>query len=152
MTETQPTAGWLEGREHVLPVRVYYEDTDFSGLVYHASYARFFERGRSDFLRVAGIAHAALLTRDEPLALTLTRLAIDYRRAARIDDALWVRTRYERIKGPRIAIRQRITRGDDLIAEAEVEAACIDLSGRVRRPPADLMQALAPFLESIVLR
>jgi len=145
MSEAPPTAGWLDGREHVLPVRVYYEDTDFSGVVYHGNYARYFERGRSDFLRLAGVAHTALLARDAPLALTVTRLAIDYRRAARIDDALWVRTLYERVAGARIYVRQRITRGETLIAEAEVEAACIDLAGRARRPPADLVEALKPF-------
>jgi len=141
----EPSAGWLEGPEHVLPVRVYYEDTDFTGLVYHGNYARFFERGRTDFLRLAGIRHAALLERPDPLAFTVTRLAIDFRRAARIDDGLQVRTRYQAIRGPRLFIRQRILRGAELIAVAEVEAACIDLSGRARRPPSDLVAALKPY-------
>jgi len=141
----EPSAGWLEGPEHVLPVRVYYEDTDFTGVVYHGNYARFFERGRTDFLRLAGIRHAALLERPDPLAFTVTRLAIDFRRAARIDDGLQVRTRYQAIRGPRLFIRQRILRGAELIAVAEVEAACIDLSGRARRPPSDLVAALKPY-------
>ena len=140
-----PSAGWLDGAEHVLPVRIYYEDTDFTGVVYHGGYARFFERGRTDFLRLAGISHAALLERPDPLAFTVVRLAIDFKRAARIDDALQVRTRYQAVRGPRLFIRQRILRGEELIAEAEVEAACIDLSGRARRPPADLVQALTPY-------
>lgn len=147
MPDAEPSAGWLDGREHVLPVRVYYEDTDFSGVVYHANYARYFERGRSDFLRVAGAPHTVLLARDPPLALTVTRLAIDFRRAARIDDALLVRTRFERAEGPRLLIAQRITRGDELIAEAEVAAACIDLAGRARRPPPELLTAIGPFFE-----
>lgn len=141
----QPSAGWLDGLEHVLPVRIYYEDTDFTGVVYHGGYVRFFERGRTDFLRLAGISHAALLERPDPLAFTVVRLAVDFKRAARIDDALQVRTRYEAVRGPRLFIRQRILRGAELIAEAEVEAACIDLSGRARRPPADLVQALTPY-------
>lgn len=141
----EPSAGRLEGREHVLPVRIYYEDTDFSGVVYHGAYVRFFERGRTDFLRLAGVSHAALLERPDPLAFTVTRLAIDFRRAARIDDALHVRTRYEAARGARLQIRQRILRGDELIAEAEVEAVCIDLSGRARKPPLDLVAALRPF-------
>ncbi|CAN7480265.1 YbgC/FadM family acyl-CoA thioesterase [Phenylobacterium sp. LjRoot219] len=148
MTErNEPSAGWLDGREHVLPVRIYYEDTDFTGVVYHGGYVRFFERGRTDFLRLAGIAHAALLERPDPLAFTVTKLAIDFRRAARIDDALQVRTRYQAVRGPRLFVRQRILRGEELIAEAEVEAACIDLSGRARRPPADLVLALKPFFD-----
>jgi acyl-CoA thioester hydrolase len=140
-----PSPGWLDGTEHVLPVRIYYEDTDFTGVVYHGGYVRFFERGRTDFLRLAGISHAALLERPDPLAFTVVRLAIDFKRAARIDDALQVRTRYQAVRGPRLFIHQRIARRAELIAEAEVEAACIDLSGRARRPPADLVEALKPY-------
>jgi acyl-CoA thioester hydrolase len=146
MTErNDPSAGWLDGLEHVLPIRIYYEDTDFTGVVYHGAYVRFFERGRTDFLRLAGISHMALLERPDPTAFTVTRLAIDFRRAARIDDALQVRTRYEAVRGPRLFVRQRLIRGVELVAEAQVEAACIDLSGRARRPPPDLVQALKPF-------
>ncbi|HKR87901.1 MAG TPA: YbgC/FadM family acyl-CoA thioesterase [Phenylobacterium sp.] len=141
----QPSSGWLEGAEHVLPVRIYYEDTDFTGVVYHGGYVRFFERGRTDFLRLAGVSHAALLERADPLAFTVVKLAIEFKRAARIDDALMVRTRYSAVRGPRLFIRQRILRGSELIAQAEVEAACIDPSGRARRPPADLVQALTPY-------
>ena len=143
--EAQPSAGWMDGLEHVLPVRVYYEDTDFTGVVYPGAYVRFFERGRTDFLRIAGVSHAALLERPDPLAFTVTRLAVDFKRSARIDDALAVRTRYETVRGPRLFIRQRLVRGDALVADAEVQAACIDLSGRARRPPPDLVQALQPF-------
>ncbi|MDB5465348.1 MAG: hypothetical protein JWQ46_110 [Phenylobacterium sp.] len=145
MSDTDPSAGWLDGREHVLAVRVYYEDTDFTGVVYHANYARYFERGRSDFLRIAGVSHAALLEREDPAAFTVTRLAMDFRRAARIDDALLVRTTYDRVKGPRLFISQRIVRGEELIAEAQVEAACIDLRGRARKPPPELVEALRPL-------
>lgn len=145
MDANQPSAGWLDGREHVLPVRVYYEDTDFTGVVYHGNYARFFERGRSDFLRVAGISHAALLERPDPAAFTVVKLCIEYRRAARIDDALQVRTLYESVKGPRLFIRQRIVRDGELIATADVEAACIDLAGRPRKPPSGLIDALKPL-------
>lgn len=144
-SDPAPSAGWLDGQEHVLPVRIYYEDTDFTGVVYHGGYVRFFERGRTDFLRLAGVSHAALLERPDPLAFTVVKLAIEFRRAARIDDALLVRTRYTAVRGPRLFIHQRILRRDELIAEAEVEAACIDLSGRARRPPADLVQALTPY-------
>jgi len=147
MSRDEPSAGWLDGREHVLPVRIYYEDTDFTGVVYHGGYVRFFERGRTDFLRLAGIGHAALLQRPDPLAFTVTKLAIEFRRAARIDDALQVRTRYQTVRGPRLFVAQRILRGEELIAEAEVVAACIDLSGRARRPPADLVEALRPYFD-----
>ena len=146
MTE-EPSAGRLEGIEHVLPVRIYYEDTDFTGVVYHGGYVRFFERGRTDFLRLAGVSHAGLLERPDPLAFTVVKLAIEFKRPARIDDALQVRTRYTAVRGPRLFISQRILRGAESIAEAEVEAACIDLAGRARRPPPDLTAALKPFFD-----
>ena len=141
-----PAAGAFIGREHRLPVRVYYEDTDFTGLVYHANYARYFERGRSDFLRLAGISHSDLLDRPDPCAFVVTRLVIDFRAAARIDDALVVRTTYDTVRGPRLSIRQTITRGEAIIATAEVEAACITLAGRPRRAPPDLVEKLTPLL------
>jgi acyl-CoA thioester hydrolase len=143
-----PSAGWFEGREHFLLVRVYYEDTDFTGLVYHATYARYFERGRSDFLRLAGLDHASLLARSDPCAFVVTRLAMVFRASARIDDALTIRTTYDTARGARMSIAQRALRGDALIVQAEVEAACITPLGRARRPPADLATLLVPLLKS----
>ena len=145
MIDTAPSAGWLEGREHVLPVRIYYEDTDFTGVVYHANYLRYFERGRSDFLRVAGVSHADLLERTDPAAFTVVRMEVDFKRPARIDDALSVRTRYDSVRGPRLFISQQILRGEALICAAKVEAACIDLAGRPRKPPSGLVEALRPL-------
>jgi acyl-CoA thioester hydrolase len=140
----QPTAGEFDGAEHVLPVRVYYEDTDFTGLVYHASYVRFFERGRSDFLRLVGADHVAMAAVGTAFAvLTLT---VDFQAAARIDDALEVRTRFERMAGARIHVTQRILRDSRPIARADLQIACIDPQGHARRPPASLQQALAPYL------
>jgi acyl-CoA thioester hydrolase len=146
MPDSEPTAGSMDGPWHGLPVRVYYEDTDFSGVVYHGAYVRFFERGRTDFLRLAGVSHSALLAGADPLALTVTRLAIAFRRAARIDDALLVRTRLTGVRGPRLMLAQQIVRAGELLTDAEVEVACIDLSGRPRRPPAALAAALGPYL------
>ena len=140
----EPSAGWLEGREHVLPVRIYYEDTDFTGVVYHANYLRYFERGRSDFFRLIAVSHTELARQDA--AFTITRMEIDYLRAARVDDALQVRTTYDAVKGPRLFVSQRIVRGADVIAQAKVQAACIDMSGRARRPPPGLGEAIGPFL------
>jgi acyl-CoA thioester hydrolase len=144
-TDTAPSAGWLEGREHVLPVRIYYEDTDFTGVVYHGNYLRYFERGRSDFLRLVGVHHADLLGRDDPAAFTVVKMELDFRKPARIDDALHVRTTYDSAKGPRLFISQRIVRGEDLICTASVQAACIDLAGRPRKPPQGLLTTLAPL-------
>jgi acyl-CoA thioester hydrolase len=145
MQAPTPTAGVIDGREHRLPVRVYYEDTDFTGVVYHANYLRYFERGRSDFLRVAGVRHAELLDREDPAAFAITRMELDFKRAARIDDALVVRTTYDAAKGPRLFISQRITRDEELICAAKVEAACIDLQGRPRKPPPGMLETLRPL-------
>jgi acyl-CoA thioester hydrolase len=142
----EPSAGAFVGREHRLAVRVYYEDTDFTGFVYHASYARFFERGRSDFLRVLGFGHAALLKRSDPLAFAVLRLDIQFLKAARIDDALVVITTWGSSVGARMKVAQEIRRGVDLIATAAVEAVCITPTGAARRPPADLVARLAPLL------
>lgn len=143
---TEPSAGAFEGREHRLPVRVYYEDTDFTGVVYHANYLRYFERGRSDFLRLAGADHSALLTVETPIAFVVTRMEIDFRRPARIDDALTVATTYDTLAGARLSIGQRLWRGAESIATAAVQVAVIDLQGRPRRPPPALSQRLQPFL------
>jgi acyl-CoA thioester hydrolase len=131
-------------------VRVYYEDTDFTGVVYHASYVRFFERGRTDFLRLAGVGHSELFRLDPPLAFVVTRLAIDYIRPARIDDALEVRTVYQTVRGARFVIDQQLWRGDEKVASVEIQAACIDLSGRPRRLPPEVVRQLDPYLSAAV--
>lgn len=142
----RPTAGRFDGREHRLPVRIYYEDTDFTGLVYHGAYVRFFERGRSDALRLMGVGHAGLLEGDEPSAFVISKMQLDFRKPARIDDELLVCTRYQAIKGPRLLIAQEITRGDDLLCRAGVEVICIHMDGRPRRPAAALRDQVGPWL------
>lgn len=142
MEDLIPTSGRFDGKAHLLPVRVYYEDTDFTGVVYHANYLRYFERGRSEFLRQTGVSHTQLRSLDQPMAFVVVRMTIDFRKAARIDDALIVRTEYDRVVKARLQVRQRLLRGLDVIAEAVEDIACIGLDGRPRRPPAALMDAL----------
>ena len=142
----QPTAGRFDGRTHILPVRIYYEDTDFTGLVYHGNYVRFFERGRSDFLRAAGIGHADLLDGDRPLAFVASKMALEFLRPARIDDALQVLTTYETMKGPRMQIDQRIVRDGEVLCRASVQAVCIRPDGRPARPTPRLVEAVRPWL------
>jgi acyl-CoA thioester hydrolase len=147
MSQDAPSAGRFEGRYHLLPVRIYYEDTDFTGLVYHANYARYFERGRSDFLRLAGISHTALLEGAEPLGFAVNRLTLEFQKPARIDDALLIRTLFERAQGPRIFISQQLERGAEILVRGQVEVCCISLTGRPRKPPPMLLERLKPFLE-----
>ncbi len=131
---------------HHLPVRIYYEDTDFSGLVYHASYLRFMERGRTEYLRLSGIGHSALLQGDTPLAFAVRRMQIDFIRPARIDDILDVQTRFTEARGARIFAHQQIVTGADVLISAEVQIACIGLDGKPKRLPKALRDQLAPFL------
>lgn len=142
----QPTAGRFEGRDHLLPVRVYYEDTDFTGLVYHANYVRYFERGRSDFLRMIGIGHAQLLDGDQPMAFVIAEMKLGFLKPARIDDALVVRTLYNQVKGPRLLISQSIERAGEVLCRADVVAVCIHMDGRPRRPTDQLKAVVAPWL------
>ncbi len=130
--------------EFAFSVRVYYEDTDFSGVVYHARYLHFFERGRTEALRACNISHTELLAREEPLAFAVTKMTTEWISPARIDDVLEVTTRFVEVKGARMRIAQEIRRGETLIARADVEAACMNLEGRPRRLPAELAERSLP--------
>ncbi|KJS28005.1 MAG: acyl-CoA thioesterase [Hyphomonadaceae bacterium BRH_c29] len=132
--------------QHWIGVRVYYEDTDFTGMVYHANYLRFFERGRSDCLRDAGVSHQDLLNREDPAAFTLTRVAVDYKRAAKVDDLLQIRTRYLGLDGPRFIFQQACLRDGELIAQADITAVMIHADGRPRRPVREMMDTLAGYI------
>jgi acyl-CoA thioester hydrolase len=147
MNDDQPNAGRFEGRTHHLPVRVYYEDTDFSGVVYHANYLRFFERGRSDFLRVAGVHHNELAAAAEPSAFAVNKMELEFLKPARIDDALLVKTVFETTRGPRIFIAQTLAIAGEILVTAKVQVCCISLTGRPRKPPPVLLERLKPFLE-----
>jgi len=142
----EPSMGRFKGRAHYYPVRVFYEDTDFSGVVYYANYLRFLERARSSFFRLAGIGHAELLERDPPLAFVIRKINLDYKRSARIDDALTVMTTYDTFKGARLMVTQKVYRGEDLLLTADSEAACIDLTGRPKRAPKEMVEKLTPYL------
>lgn len=131
-----------------LKLRVYYEDTDFSGVVYHARYLQFFERGRTEALRACGVSHTQLLSRHEPLAFAVTRMTVEWLAPARIDDVLEVRTRFCAVRGARMSLQQEIGREAAMIARADVEAACMSLSGRARRLPADIVARLRPVAET----
>ncbi|MFN4024286.1 MAG: YbgC/FadM family acyl-CoA thioesterase [Hyphomonas sp.] len=132
-------------RQHWIAVRVYYEDTDFTGMVYHANYLRFFERGRSDHLRDAGISHQSLLARQDPAAFTLTNVNVTFRRPGKVDDLLHIRTRYLGMDGPRIRFSQACLRDGDIIAEAEITAVMIHADGRLRRPIKEIAEQLESF-------
>lgn len=141
-----PLAGELTPAGHRLIARVYFADTDFTGVVYHARYLEFFERGRSDFLRLAGVHHTELQAgrHGEALAWVVRRMEIDFRAPARIDDILTIDTHTESVSGARIFMAQKIRRGDEVLVEAKVEAAIIGEGGRPRRFPKEWIAAFMP--------
>jgi acyl-CoA thioester hydrolase len=145
-TASPPIEPWLDGKIHRMGVRIYYEDTDLSGVVYHANYLRYFERGRSEFLRAAGFDHATLLSRPDPCAFAVTEMNIKFVRAAKIDDHLLLSTVWRSFSGVRMKISQKLTRGGETIATAEVEACTLTLDARARRPPRELVDALRPLM------
>lgn len=132
-------------RAHVLPIRVYFEDTDFSGLVYHGSYVRWCERGRSDFLRLVGNDHRALLAGAagrEPAAFVVRRMQLEFLKPARIDEILEVATRVKETTAATLVLDQRIRRGGVEIFTAEVMVVLVSASGRPMRLSTALREAL----------
>jgi acyl-CoA thioester hydrolase len=145
-SEWQDIAGKIVDGVHHLPIRVYYEDTDFSGIVYHANYLKFAERSRSDFLRLVGIHHSEILELDPPLAFAIQKMEIEFLAPARIDDLLEVESRYITARGARLEIEQVIKCDGKPIWRAIVRAACIDTDGRPRRLTASMLDALGPHV------
>jgi acyl-CoA thioester hydrolase len=123
---------------HRIEVRVYYEDTDFSGAVYHAAYLHFFERGRTEFLRAEGIHHSELAK--EGIAFAVRSMAIDFQRAAHIDDLLSVETAVAEVSGARLTLEQTTSRGDEIITRAKVVVVAVR-DGKAARLPAAVLAA-----------
>jgi acyl-CoA thioester hydrolase len=133
-------------RRHVLPIRVYFEDTDFSGVVYHASYVRWCERGRSDFLRLIGNDHKALIEGAggrEPAAFAVRRMRLEFLKPARIDEVLEVATRVKETTAATLVLDQRINRNDEEVFTAEVTVVLLSASGKPLRLSSALRQGLA---------
>lgn len=138
--------GYLKDGEHLQPIRIYYEDSDASGIVFYANYAKFIERGRTNFLRLIGVHHQDLFALKEPLAFTVTKLEMDYLKPARLDDTLTVKSRYTKLTAARIFCEQNVWRGDELLVRARIQAACINLEGKARRIPGYVREAMAPHI------
>ncbi|WP_417423074.1 tol-pal system-associated acyl-CoA thioesterase [Hoeflea sp.] len=138
-----PLSGRLHDGGHELTQRVYYEDTDFSGFVYHARYLHFFERGRTDYIRLLGVSQGALHAGADPadaVAFVVRRMEIDFRSPARMDDVLTILTKPAEVRGARMLLEQSISRGSDLLAAASVTVAVVNGFGRARRLPDSLME------------
>ena len=140
-----PLDGEIRDGRHFLIVRVYYEDTDFTGIVYHANYLRYMERGRTNYLRLIGADHRALFEAAEKeapgFAFVVRAMNIDFLKPARMDDVLDIVTAPEEVKGASATVRQRVMRGDELLVEAHVRVAFIS-GGRARPIPKPLRIAM----------
>ena len=140
-----PLGGEIRDGRHVLTVRVYYEDTDFSGVVYHASYLRFMERGRTDYLRLIGADHRALFEaaeREAPgFAFVVRSMAIEFIKPARMDDVLEVITAPQEVKGASVILHQQVTRAGEVLIDAQVKVAFVS-AGRARPIPKPLRAAM----------
>lgn len=133
---------------HLLPIRVYFEDTDFSGLVYHASYLRWCERGRSDFLRLLGNDHRALINGSEgrdPATFVVRRMSLEFHKPARIDEVLEAETRVQEVGAAHLILRQTIRREDTPLFEAEVTIVLVSVSGKPLRLNTAIRAALAEW-------
>ena len=145
MTSKLHGLGQFDGKTHILPISIYYEDTDLSGVVYHANYLRYMERGRTEFFRLAGISRANL-DDEEPTAWTLRRAALEFFRPARLDDRIAVHSVLTEVSGARLKVLQRVRHGETLLVEGRIEACITTLTGKPRRLPKKVQETLAPFL------
>ena len=132
----------LTGISHSLPLRVYYEDTDTAGIVYHANYLKFAERGRSEMLRSLGFPHRRLGA-EEGVGFAVRRAAVEYLAPARLEDALTVVTTLTGVGAATLSARQEIRREGELLADIDLLVACIGRDGRPRRLPSALRAALS---------
>jgi acyl-CoA thioester hydrolase len=149
MTHSQSEALSLDGvirdGRHVMQIRVYYEDTDFTGIVYHANYLRFMERGRTNYLRLLGADQHALFAEAESeapgFAFVVRSMQLEFLKSARMDDVLEIVTVPSEVKGASITLRQEVKRGDEVLIEAQVRVAFVS-GGRARPIPKALRVAM----------
>lgn len=140
-------AGAVRDGRHVLPLRVYYEDTDAGGMVYYANYLKFAERARTEMLRLAGFDHRAITDRFG-LAFVVRDCSLSYRRPARLDDLVEVRSRFLELGGATLTAEQLICREQTELARVEVRLACMSGDGRPSRIPPAVREALSPYCQT----
>ncbi len=132
MTHPLPTTGAIIDGRHRLPIRVYFEDTDLTGIVYHANYLRYMERGRSEMLRHAGVIHTEMMAAQTGY-YAVHSMAITWHRPARLDDELQVVSRVTQVRAAATHLAHDVMRGDELLCSATVTAAFLDMEGRPKR-------------------
>ena len=140
-----PATGIMRGQRHMLPVRVYYEDTDAAGIVYYANYLKFAERGRTEMLRALGVEQDRLRT-ETGMQFVMREGEVKYRRPARLDDALVVETTLTYLGAASVGMRQVIRRNDEEVARFTANVACTGIDGKPMRMPAQLRDALQAYV------
>jgi acyl-CoA thioester hydrolase len=142
----QPASGRFDGQVHRFPLRVYFEDTDLSGVVYHANYLRFMERARSDMLACAGIDQRGAFDSGEGV-YAIADLTIKFRRPARLDDALVVVSETQAVGAATATIHQQVMRGDEVLTDAMVTAAFLTRDGKPKRQPGHWVSAFKTLIK-----
>ena len=143
--QLKPPSGKIDGSRHLYPVRVFFEDTDLSGLAYHANYLKWCERARSDILRLLGIDQRAANEAGEGF-YAVSEASIKWRRPAKLDDVLTVETTCSQVRAASCVMRQLVWRGTELLCEIDIVAAFLSSEGRPQRQPPEWRQAFETFL------
>ena len=147
MVRPTPPGGVFDGSRHLYAVRVYYEDTDLSGITYHANYLRWFERARSDLLRMLEIdQRAAIEAGDAGGAYAVSEISLKYLRPAKLDDDVVIETTCTELGAASCRMHQLAKRGDEVLCEASLRVGFISLDGRPRRQPAEWRAAFKTFM------
>ena len=133
---------------HVYPVRIYYQDTDAGGVVYHSNYLRFAERARTELLRDAGIDRTTLMA-ESGLMFAVRSCEAEYVKPARLDDALEIRTRCLEVTGASFWLEQLVQRAGETLVEMKLRMVCLNPDGRPARLPDELKAILGPGVQSI---
>jgi len=139
--------GRVESGAHVFPLRVYWEDTDAAGIVYYANYLKFIERGRTEMLRHAGVDQQKILDADG-LAFAVRAVSVEYLRPAKLEDEIEIVTSVAELSGASLRLDQRVRRGAEDLATAEVRIACIDRAGKPKRLPRQFTSAIQDFVKA----
>ena len=147
MVKPNLPGGLIDGSRHLYAVRVYYEDTDLSGITYHANYLRWFERARSDLLRMLKIDQRAAIEAGEG-AYAVTEMNLKYVAPAKLDDDVTITTTATQIAAASVRMEQIARRGDDILVTAQVRAGFLTLEGRPRRQPKEWRDAFHEFMHS----
>ena len=143
---TSDISGIIKQKTHFFQIRVFYEDTDFTGIVYHANYLKFAERGRTNFLRLLGVNHSELINSDEPKYFVVYKMNSKFMGTSTIDDILEVRSNFKGIEGVRLKIDQNIYKEEKKVFSANIEFALLDKNAKPKRFPEDIKSKIEKYL------